>query len=384
MAPTIGRKVDQEYFAHQKRQYPTKRLWMRVFRSNFNAMDERRGNFGIHLEPEPKEVPLDSIQTIGIFTSGGDAPGMNACIRAVARKAFTSGKKVIGIRRGYQGMIEGDFVAMTNESVSNIIQKGGTVLKSARSKDFRTPEGRARAAANLEKQGIDGLVAIGGDGTLAGAALFYDEHRIPLIGCPGTIDNDLYGTDETIGYDTALNTAIENIDKIRDTADAHDRLFLVEVMGRDAGFIALNSGIGGGAEMVLIPETLTDINKIKTHIHSLMSDKHRSSIVVVAEGEELGGASVIADALRADEAFVNIDLRVCILGHTQRGGSPSARDRVLASRLGVAAVEALLDGHANVTVGVIDNQIRLTPSRNVYTRKKSINFELLGLTTLLN
>jgi 6-phosphofructokinase 1 len=309
---------------------------------------------------------------------------MNACLRAAARKALTAGKRVFGIRRGYQGMIEGDFVELSNESVSNIIQKGGTVLKSARSTDFRTPEGRARAAAKLQKQGIDGLIAIGGDGTLAGAAVFYDEHRIPLVGCPGTIDNDLYGTDETIGYDTALNTAIQNIDKIRDTADAHDRLFLVEVMGRDAGFIALNSGIGGGAEMVLIPETLTDINKIKTHIHSLMADKHRSSIVVVAEGEELGGASVIADALRADAKFVDIDLRVCILGHTQRGGSPSARDRVLASRLGVAAVEALLDGHANVMVGLVDNQIRLTPSRNVYTRKKSINFELLGLTTLLN
>ena len=327
---------------------------------------------------------MESIQTIGIFTSGGDAPGMNACLRAAARKALTAGKRVFGIRRGYQGMIEGDFVELSNESVSNIIQKGGTVLKSARSTEFRTPEGRARAAAKLQKQGIDGLIAIGGDGTLAGAAVFYDEHRIPLVGCPGTIDNDLYGTDETIGYDTALNTAIQNIDKIRDTADAHDRLFLVEVMGRDAGFIALNSGIGGGAEMVLIPETLTDINKIKTHIHSLMADKHRSSIVVVAEGEELGGASVIADALRADAKFVDIDLRVCILGHTQRGGSPSARDRVLASRLGVAAVEALLDGHANVMVGLVDNQIRLTPSRNVYTRKKSINFELLGLTTLLN
>jgi len=327
---------------------------------------------------------LDSIQTIGIFTSGGDAPGMNACLRAATRKAITSGKKVIGIRRGYQGMIEGDFVEMDNSSVSNIIQKGGTILKSARSEQFRTVEGRQMAADNLRAKGIDGLVAIGGDGTLSGAAVFYEEHKIPLVGCPGTIDNDLFGTDETIGFDTALNTAIENIDKIRDTADAHDRLFLVEVMGRDAGFIALNSGIGGGAEMVLIPETLTDIRKIKSHIHSLMSEQHRSSIVVVAEGEELGGASQIASELREDEAFANIDLRVCILGHTQRGGSPSARDRVLASRLGVAAVEALIDGHANVMVGLIDNQIRLTPSRNVYSRKKSINFELLGLTTLLN
>lgn len=327
---------------------------------------------------------MDAIHKIGIFTSGGDAPGMNACLRAATRKALAEGKEVIGIRRGYQGMIDGDFVPLSSSSVSNIIQKGGTILKSARSTEFRTPEGRAKAAENLRAQGIDGLIAIGGDGTLSGAAIFYDEHQIPLVGCPGTIDNDLFGTDETIGFDTALNTAIENIDKIRDTADAHDRLFLVEVMGRDAGFIALNSGIGGGAEMVLVPETLSDIKKIKTHIHSLMSEQHRSSIVVVAEGDELGGAAGIAAELKADEKFANIDLRVCILGHTQRGGSPTARDRVLASRLGVAAVQALLDGHANVMVGVIDNQIRLTPSRNVYSRKKSINYEILGLTTLLN
>jgi len=334
--------------------------------------------------PVQSGVTVDSIQKIGVFTSGGDAPGMNACLRAVVRKALSLGKEVLGIRRGYQGMIESDFVELTSSSVSNIIQKGGTVLKSARSEEFRTPEGRAKAAKNLIENQVDGLVAIGGDGTLAGAALFYEEHKIPLVGCPGTIDNDLFGTDETIGFDTALNTAIQNIDKIRDTADAHDRLFLVEVMGRDAGFIALNSGIGGGAEMVLIPETLSDINKIKSYIHSLMSEQHRSSIVVVAEGDELGGATRIAEELKKDAKFKAIDLRVCILGHTQRGGSPSARDRVLASRLGVAAVQALLDGHANVMVGVIDNQIRLTPSRNVYSRKKSINYELLGLTQLLN
>ena len=329
-------------------------------------------------------MPVDKMERIGVFTSGGDAPGMNACLRAVVRKAISCGKEVIGIRRGYQGMIEADFEALNSLSVSNIIQNGGTILKSARSDAFRTSEGRQTAADNLRKAGIDGLIAIGGDGTLAGAALFFEEHQIPLIGCPGTIDNDLFGTDETIGYDTALNTAIENIDKIRDTADAHDRLFLVEVMGRDAGFIALHSGIGGGAEMVLVPETLSDINKIKTHIHALMSEQHRSSIVVVAEGDELGGASQIASAMHEDERFKHIDLRVCILGHIQRGGSPSARDRVLASRLGVAAVDALLDGHANVMVGIIDNQVRLTPSRNVYSKKKSISYELLELTQLLN
>ncbi len=327
---------------------------------------------------------MNTIQKIGVFTSGGDAPGMNACIRAVVRKAASCGNQVVGILRGYQGMIDGEFVELDSLSVSNIIQKGGTILKSARSKEFHTKEGRAKAAEHLWNRKIGGLIAIGGDGTFEGAAVFYEEHGIPVIGCPGTIDNDLFGTDETIGFDTALNTAIQNIDKIRDTADAHDRLFLVEVMGRDAGFIALNSGIGGGAEMVMIPETLSDLNEIKTHIHSVMSEQQRSSIVVVAEGDELGGATQIAGMLRKDELFSDIEIRVCILGHTQRGGSPSARDRVLASRLGAAAVDALLDGHSNVMVGIIDNQLKLTPSRNTYSRKKSISFDLLDLTKLLN
>ncbi|PIQ63300.1 MAG: 6-phosphofructokinase [Bacteroidetes bacterium CG12_big_fil_rev_8_21_14_0_65_60_17] len=327
---------------------------------------------------------MDTIRRIGVFTSGGDAPGMNACVRAVVRAAVGHDVEVMGIRRGYQGMIEGDMVEMDRKSVSNILQKGGTILKSARSEAFRTPEGRAEAARQLSANGIDGLVAIGGDGTLHGASLFYDEYQVPLVGCPGTIDNDLFGTDETIGFDTALNTAIENIDRIRDTADAHDRLFLVEVMGRDAGFIALHSGIGGGAEMVLIPETLTGIDDFKSHIHSLMSAQHRSSIVVVAEGDELGGATEIAEALRKDAQFDRIDLRVCILGHTQRGGSPTARDRVLASRLGVAAVDALMEGHNNVMVGIINGDVRLTPSRNVWSRKKNINYELLKLTQLLS
>ncbi|MDA1029348.1 MAG: 6-phosphofructokinase [Bacteroidetes bacterium] len=327
---------------------------------------------------------MDVIQKIGVFTSGGDAPGMNACLRAIVRKSVSIGLDVVGIRRGYQGMIEGDFVEMDSKSVSNIVQKGGTILKSARSKAFRTSEGREKAAEQLRTAGIQGLIAIGGDGTLAGASVFYDEHQIPLVGCPGTIDNDLYGTDETIGFDTALNTAIENIDKIRDTADAHDRLFLVEVMGRDAGFIALNCGIGGGAEMVLIPETLTDLDEVKNRIHSLMSSQHRSSIVLVAEGEETGGAAQIANVLRADVAFENIDLRVCILGHTQRGGAPSARDRVLASRLGVAAVDAMMAGHVNVMVGIINNEIKLTPSRQVWSRKKSISYELLSLIQMLS
>jgi 6-phosphofructokinase 1 len=269
-------------------------------------------------------------------------------------------------------------------SVSNILQKGGTVLKSARSKRFRTEEGRAEAARQLRDARIDALIGIGGDGTFRGAATFNDEYSIPVIGCPGTIDNDLFGTDETIGYDTALNTAIENIDRIRDTADAHDRLFLVEVMGRDSGFIALNCGIGGGAELVLIPETITEMEEIKERVHSLMSAQSRSSIVVVAEGEDQGGAARIEQALRADDAFSEIDLRVCILGHTQRGGSPTARDRVLASRLGAAAIEALIEGHTAVMVGTVNGDVKLTPLRNVWTRKKNINYELLKLTQLLS
>lgn len=326
---------------------------------------------------------MQTIRRIGVFTSGGDAPGMNACVRAAVRAADSYDVEVMGIRRGYEGMIEGDIVEMDSKSVSNILQKGGTILKSARSQAFRTPEGRATAAARLRAAGIDGLIAIGGDGTLRGASLFYEEHGMPLVGCPGTIDNDLFGTDETIGFDTALNTAIENIDRIRDTADAHDRLFLVEVMGRDAGFIALNCGIGGGAELVLVPELLTDLDEVKRQILSQMSSQTRSSIVVVAEGDELGGANRIAEALRKDSKFDDIDLRVCILGHTQRGGSPTARDRVLASRLGSAAVDALMEGHANVMVGIVNGAVVLTPSRTVWSRRKSIDYDLLKLTELL-
>lgn len=321
---------------------------------------------------------------IGVYTSGGDAPGMNACVRAIVRTAVAHDLEVMGIRRGYAGMIDGELVEMDGRSVSNIVQQGGTILKSARSEKFRTPEGRAAAAESLRKHNIDALVGIGGDGTFRGAALLYDEHQIPMVGCPGTIDNDLFGTDETIGYDTALNTAIENIDRIRDTADAHDRLFLVEVMGRDAGFIALNCGIGGGAELVLVPETFTEMEDIKTRILSLMTAQLRSSIVVVAEGDEHGGAHFIEQVLREDENFEKIDLRVCILGHIQRGGSPTARDRVLASRLGAAAVEALIEGHENVMVGLVNSETKLTPLRNVWSRKKNINYELLRLTQMLS
>jgi len=291
---------------------------------------------------------------------------------------------VTGIRRGYEGMIEGDFVEMDRRSVSNIMQSGGTVLKSARSKEFMTEEGRAKAAERLRSNRIDALVGIGGDGTFRGASKLHQEHEFPVIGAPGTIDNDLFGTDATIGYDTALNTAIENIDRIRDTADAHNRLFLVEVMGRDAGFIALNSGIGGGAELILIPETITEMDMVKERILSHMSAQRRSTIVVVAEGDELGGARGIEQALRDDPDFGDIDLRSTILGHTQRGGSPTASDRVLASRLGVACVESLLDGHSDVMVGVVNGEIKLTPLRNVYNRRKSIDYDLLKLTQILS
>ena len=327
---------------------------------------------------------MQDIERLGVYTSGGDAPGMNACLRAVVRTALTNDLDVTGIRRGYEGMIDGDFVEMDRRSVSNIMQSGGTVLKSARSEAFMSEEGRARAAEQLRKNKIDALVAIGGDGTFRGASKLHQEHEFPVIGAPGTIDNDLYGTDATIGYDTALNTAIDNIDRIRDTADAHNRLFLVEVMGRDAGFIALNCGIGGGAELILIPETITEMDMVKERILSHMSAQRRSTIVVVAEGDELGGARGIEQALRDDPEFSDIDLRSAILGHTQRGGSPTASDRVLASRLGVAAVESLLDGHSDVMVGLVNGEIKLTPLRNVYGRRKSIDYDLLKLTQILS
>jgi 6-phosphofructokinase 1 len=327
---------------------------------------------------------MKDIERIGVYTSGGDAPGMNACLRAVVRTALANDLDVMGIRRGYEGMIEGDFVEMDRRSVSNIVQSGGTVLKSARSPAFMEIEGRERAMRMLKEYKVDALVAIGGDGTMRGANTLHDEHNIPVVGCPGTIDNDLYGTDTTIGYDTALNTAIENIDRVRDTADAHNRLFLIEVMGRDAGFIALNCGIGGGAEMVLIPETITEMEVVKERLLSLMSAQRRSTIVIVAEGDELGGARGIEKALLDDNDFDDIDLRSTILGHIQRGGSPTASDRVLASRLGVGAVEAILDGHSEVMVGLVNSEVKLTPLRNVWGRKKSIDYDLLKLTQILS
>lgn len=321
---------------------------------------------------------------IGVMTSGGDAPGMNACIRAVVRMANQHNVEVMGIRRGFAGMIAGDFVEMDRRSVSSILEDGGTVLKSGRCDAFYEKENRAKAARELRGANIDALVAIGGEGTFQGTYLLSQEHDVPVVGCPGTIDNDLFGTDATIGYDTAINSAIKNIDRIRDTADAHDRLFLIEVMGRDAGFIALHAGIGAGAELVLLPETSTEMEEVKDRIHSLMATQSRSSIVIVAEGEELGGAGEIGNALQNDPAFSDIEIRVSIFGHTQRGGAPTARDRVLASRLGVAAVEALLDGHTNVMVGIVAGDTKLTPIKNVRNRKKQIDYDLLRLIDVLS
>ncbi|MCC5926124.1 MAG: 6-phosphofructokinase [Bacteroidetes bacterium] len=325
---------------------------------------------------------MKTIKRIGVFTSGGDSPGMNAAVRAVVRTARANDLTVMGIRFGYQGMIKGDFVEMDGSSVSNIIQQGGTILKSARSEEFRTPEGRSKAAENIKNHGIDALVAIGGDGTFQGATKLNEEYGFQIVGIPGTIDNDLSGTDETIGYDTALNTAMDAIDKIRDTADAHERLFLVEVMGREAGFIALETGIGSGAELIILPETLNDLEDIKANLNEVFRAQRRSSLVIVAEGGETGGAFKLGEDLKED--FSKYEMRVCILGHIQRGGSPTARDRVLASRLGYAAVNALIDGHSNAMVGVINNEVKITPIKNTWSKKKSINYELLELVKTLS
>ena len=322
------------------------------------------------------------MKKIAVFTSGGDAPGMNACIRAVVRAGIYHGMEVVGIRRGYEGMIDGDFLSMHSGSVSNIIQRGGTILKSARSKRFMTYEGMQQAYENLKNAGIDGVVAIGGDGTFTGAREFYGHFGIPFVGAPGTIDNDLYGTDRTIGYDTALNTAVGAIDKIRDTADAHGRLFFIEVMGRDAGFIALRSGIAGGAEAVLVPETHTDMDAVIETLRTGWNREKSSSIIIVAEGDDAGGAFEVAKKVNAE--FNEYDSRVTILGHIQRGGAPTANDRVLASGLGVAAVEALKNGENNVMVGEVNGKVVHTPFEKAIKHNKDLNPHLLKLVEILS
>lgn len=306
---------------------------------------------------------------------------MNAAVRAVVRSANVSGLNVKAASRGYQGLIDYDIRELNTHSVSNIVQRGGTILKTARCEEFRTPEGRAKAAETLRKEEIDALIVIGGDGSFRGATLLADEHGIPVIGIPATIDNDLIGSDETIGYDTALNTAMEAIDKIRDTADAHDRLFLIEVMGRDAGFIALETGISVGSELILLPESIPDIDEIRSSLRDILKEQRRSSLVVIAEGEETGGAFKLADQLK--DEFSKYEMRVCILGHIQRGGNPTARDRVLASRLGHAAVATVLEGHTKVMVGVVNNLIKLTPLKMTWSKKKDIDNEIVALAQIL-
>ncbi|HXH18306.1 MAG TPA: 6-phosphofructokinase [Chitinophagales bacterium] len=325
---------------------------------------------------------LAKIKKIAVFTSGGDSPGMNAAIRAVVRTARYHKLEVTGIKRGYEGMIDGDFLPMQARSVSNIIQRGGTILKSGRSKRFLEKKWREIACINLKREKIDGVVAIGGDGTFKGALVFSKEHNIPFVGIPGTIDNDLYGTDFTVGYDTAINTAVEAIDKIRDTADSHDRCFFVEVMGRDAGFIALRSGIASGAEAILIPEQKTDLNEVIDLLRKGKARGKTSNIVVVAEGDEAGHAFDIAKKVKSK--LKDFEIRVVVLGHLQRGGSPTCMDRILASRLGVAAVEALMAGKRSVMVGLQHRDIVHVPFEKATKHHQTVDPYLLKIARSLS
>ncbi len=321
------------------------------------------------------------LKKIGVFTSGGDAPGMNAAIRAVVRTALYHKLECVGIREGYNGLIEGNFTKMGPRSVSNIINLGGTILKSARSLEFKTSEGREKAYQQCVDNGIDALVCIGGDGTFTGAKVFAEEYGIKVIGVPGTIDNDIFGTDFTIGYDTALNTAMEAIDKIRDTATSHNRIFFIEVMGRDAGFIALNSGIATGAVDILIPERNDSLEELYVSFSKAEKRGKNSCIVIVAEGEKL--ATTYELAKQTKEKFPDYDIRVSILGHIQRGGSPSCADRVLASRLGYGAVIGLMKGLTNVMAGIQSNQLIYTPIEDAIRKHNEINQDLLQISEIL-
>ena len=321
------------------------------------------------------------VTRIGVLCSGGDSPGMNACIRAVVRTGLYYGMEVFGIQRGYSGMVENDIVPMQSRSVANIIQRGGTILKTSRCKEFFEPKGRKKAYNNLKKLGINGLVIIGGDGSFRGAQIFSNEYDIPCIGLPGTIDKDIAGTDFTIGFDTAVNTAVEAIDKIRDTAEAHNRLFIIEVMGRDAGYIALHSGIATGAENILIPERKTEIEDIINQLAEKERRQKLVNIIVVAEGEEFGGADEVAKAIR--KRLPAMEVRVCILGHIQRGGSPSCMDRLIASRMGYHAVESLVEGRYNVFVGIVNNRMHYIPLNEAVKKKQRISEEWLKIVKIL-
>ncbi len=326
---------------------------------------------------------MDSkISKIGVFTSGGDAPGMNAALRAVVRASIFYKKEVHGIMQGYEGMISGDIVKLGARSVGNIIQRGGTILKSARSKEFRTPEGRAKAYQNLKKHGIDALVAIGGDGTFTGLHKLYEEYAIPSICMPGTIDNDLTGTDFTIGFDTATNTAVEAIDKIRDTAISHNRLFFIEVMGRNSGYIAINSGIAGGAVATIIPEESMSLDDLFAKLDEGGKTNKKSSLVVVAEGSKLGGAMELAKKFSERNNY--FDIKVTILGHLQRGGSPTYFDRVLASKMGVAAVEGLLAGEKDCMVGILNNKVVYNSFADIIDKHHEIDSESLRIAKILS
>src|SRR6476620_7807728 len=324
-----------------------------------------------------------TIKKVGVLTSGGDSPGMNAAIRSVVRTCAYHNIECIGIYRGYQGMIEGDFKEMGARSVNNIVNKGGTILKSARSKEFMTAEGRQKAHQNLVNSNIDALVVIGGDGTFTGAEVFNNEFGYPVMGIPGTIDNDIFGTSHTLGYDTALNTVVECIDKIRDTASSHNRLFFVEVMGRDAGHIALNAGIGAGAEEILIPEENLGLDRLIESLQKSKASGKSSSIVVIAEGDKIG-KNVFELKDYFDQNMPEYDVRVSVLGHMQRGGSPSCFDRVLASRLGVKAVESLLEGKTNYMVGILGDKIELTPLEQAIKGRAEIDRELLRVSDIMS
>ena len=321
-----------------------------------------------------------SMKCVGVLTSGGDAPGMNAAIRAVTRTAIFNNLKIKAIYRGYRGLITGEIVSFQTESVSNIIQHGGTIIKTARCLEFQTPEGRKQAYDNLQKEGIDGLIVIGGDGTFTGARIFGMEFNFPIVGIPGTIDNDLYGTDTTIGYDTALNTIVQAVDKIRDTASSHERLFLVEVMGRDTGFLALYGAIASGAEAAIIPEISTKVDQLEQLIQHGFRKSKSSSIVLVSESEITGGAMGIAARLKEK----GYNPHVTILGHVQRGGSPTANDRILASRIGVAAVDALLDEQRSVMIGVVNNEIVHVPFNKAIKDEKPVDKYLFDVLRLLS
>lgn len=323
-----------------------------------------------------------AIKCIGILTSGGDAPGMNAAIRAVTRTAIYNGFEVKGIMRGYKGLVCNEIIDLQSGSVSNIIQQGGTILKTARCKEFQTPEGRKTAYENMKAAGIDALAVIGGDGSLTGASIFAKEFDVPIVGLPGTIDNDLGGTDKTIGYDTALNTIMDAVDKLRDTATSHERLFFVEVMGHTAGFLALNSAIASGAEAAIIPEIQTEVDQLAELINHGFRKSKNSAIVLVAENPDTGGAMGLAQ--RVKEEFPQYDARVTILGHIQRGGSPTAVDRILASRMGEAAIEALMEGQRNVMIGIKNGQMVYVPFSKAVSHNKTIDRTSLDLVKILS